>query len=69
MNKKILKISNFTVFVIGVKPIIRSSFYVRLVLIPHLGSATWKTRSDMAALSAQNILNGLTGKPMVYSAY
>lgn len=39
------------------------------VLIPHLGSATWKTRNDMAALAAQNILNGLAGKPLVYSAF
>lgn len=40
-----------------------------VVLIPHLGSATWKTRNEMAALAATNILRALDGKPMVYSAY
>ncbi|KAI4494933.1 PREDICTED: glyoxylate reductase/hydroxypyruvate reductase-like isoform X1 [Polistes canadensis] len=36
------------------------------VLLPHLGSATVKTRSDMSIVAAQNILNGLAGKPLVY---
>lgn len=36
------------------------------VIIPHLGSATIKTRNDMAIAAAQNILNGLDGKPLVY---
>ncbi|XP_015599182.1 glyoxylate reductase/hydroxypyruvate reductase [Cephus cinctus] len=36
------------------------------VVIPHLGSATVKTRNDMAIVAAQNILNGLEGKPLVY---
>ena len=36
------------------------------VIIPHLGSATVKTRRDMSTTAAQNILNGLEGKPLVY---
>ncbi|XP_076754164.1 glyoxylate reductase/hydroxypyruvate reductase [Xylocopa sonorina] len=36
------------------------------VIIPHLGSATVKTRNDMSLTAAQNILNGLEGKPLVY---
>ena len=35
-------------------------------IIPHLGSATIKTRNDMSTIAAQNILNGLEGKPLVY---
>lgn len=42
---------------------------VSLVVIPHLGSATIKTRDDMAILAVQNILNGLEGKPLVRAAY
>lgn len=37
-----------------------------VVIIPHLGSATTKTRNDMSIIAAQNILNGLDGKPLVY---
>ncbi|KAK9300763.1 hypothetical protein QLX08_006630 [Tetragonisca angustula] len=36
------------------------------VVIPHLGSATVKTRNDMSFTAAQNILNGLEGKPLIY---
>ncbi|KZC10382.1 PREDICTED: glyoxylate reductase/hydroxypyruvate reductase-like [Dufourea novaeangliae] len=36
------------------------------VIVPHLGSATVKTRRDMSIAAAQNILNGLEGKPLVY---
>ena len=36
------------------------------VIIPHMGSATVKTRTDMSITAAQNILNGLEGKPLVY---
>ncbi|XP_041982269.1 glyoxylate reductase/hydroxypyruvate reductase-like [Aricia agestis] len=35
-------------------------------IIPHLGSATFETRNAMAKISAQNILLGLEGKPMLY---
>lgn len=35
-------------------------------ILPHLGSATVKTRNDMATVAAQNIINGLDGKPLVY---
>ncbi|XP_003703833.2 glyoxylate reductase/hydroxypyruvate reductase-like [Megachile rotundata] len=37
------------------------------VIIPHLGSATVKTRNNMAIAAAQNILNGLEDKPLVYA--
>ncbi|KAL0099233.1 hypothetical protein PUN28_020066 [Cardiocondyla obscurior] len=36
-------------------------------IVPHLGSATIKTRTDMAIIAAQNIVNGLEGKPLVHS--
>ncbi|KAG4080725.1 hypothetical protein HA402_013255 [Bradysia odoriphaga] len=39
-----------------------------VVLIPHLGSATIKTREDMAILAAQNVLNGLAGEKMICPA-
>ncbi|KAL3274627.1 hypothetical protein HHI36_016008 [Cryptolaemus montrouzieri] len=35
------------------------------VIIPHLGSATWKTRNAMAERAAKNILNALKGEPMI----
>ncbi|CAH2984245.1 unnamed protein product [Chilo suppressalis] len=38
-------------------------------IIPHLGSATVKTRNDMASIAANNILLGLDGKPMLFPAY
>ncbi|XP_034037049.1 glyoxylate reductase/hydroxypyruvate reductase [Thalassophryne amazonica] len=34
------------------------------VVLPHIGSATYSTRSTMAALSAQNMLAGLQGTDM-----
>lgn len=34
------------------------------VVIPHLGTATLQTTTEMALLAAQNILNGLEGKPL-----
>jgi glyoxylate/hydroxypyruvate reductase len=39
------------------------------VIIPHLGSATIRTRDDMSKTAALNILNGLSGNSMVYSAF
>ncbi|KAJ6636655.1 Glyoxylate reductase/hydroxypyruvate reductase [Pseudolycoriella hygida] len=36
-----------------------------VVLIPHLGSATIKTRESMANLAAQNVLKGLAGEKMI----
>ena len=36
------------------------------VLLPHIGSATHKTRSKMAEVSANNIVNSLIGKGTVY---
>ncbi|KAF9801942.1 hypothetical protein SFRURICE_016192 [Spodoptera frugiperda] len=34
-------------------------------LLPHIGSATVRTRSDMAVLAANNVVNALTGKPLL----
>lgn len=39
------------------------------VLVPHLGSATKDTRDNMAIVSAQNVINGIEGKPMIYAVY
>lgn len=36
-----------------------------VVLLPHLGSATVETRTAMAELAAQNVLDVLAGKPPV----
>jgi glyoxylate reductase len=36
------------------------------VLLPHIGSATFQTRSKMAEVSANNIVNSLIGKGTVY---
>lgn len=38
-------------------------------IIPHLGSATFRTRSDMSSTAAMNILCGLTEEPMNSAAY
>ncbi|XP_057327058.1 glyoxylate reductase/hydroxypyruvate reductase-like [Microplitis mediator] len=37
-----------------------------LEIVPHIGSATVKTRNDMAVVAAQNIINAMEGKPLVY---
>ncbi|XP_014474200.1 PREDICTED: glyoxylate reductase/hydroxypyruvate reductase-like [Dinoponera quadriceps] len=36
-------------------------------ILPHLGSSTLKTHNKMSIIAAQNILNGLEGKHLVYS--
>ncbi|XP_077271201.1 glyoxylate reductase/hydroxypyruvate reductase [Temnothorax americanus] len=36
-------------------------------IVPHLGSATTRTRDDMAKVAAQNIINGLKGEDLVYA--
>ncbi|XP_045488886.1 glyoxylate reductase/hydroxypyruvate reductase [Pieris rapae] len=38
-------------------------------IIPHLGSATHKTRDAMATTSAQNILLAMNGEKMIYPVY
>lgn len=35
-------------------------------IVPHQGSATVKTRNSMSTIAAQNLLNALEGKPMIY---
>lgn len=44
-------------------------FSLFIVIIPHLGSATIRTRNDMSSLAAMNILCGLAGEPMNSAAY
>lgn len=39
------------------------------IISPHLGANTEKTRNDMAAICAINVLAGLAGKPMHSPAY
>jgi lactate dehydrogenase-like 2-hydroxyacid dehydrogenase len=41
---------------------------ITAVLLPHLGSATGKTRAAMGELAARNILNVLDGKAPVACA-
>ncbi|XP_026496014.2 glyoxylate reductase/hydroxypyruvate reductase-like [Vanessa tameamea] len=36
-----------------------------LFVLPHIGSATLRTRSDMAVLASNNVVNALTGKPLI----
>ena len=38
--------------------------WLPLVVLPHIGSATYSTRGIMAALSANNLLAGVTGTAM-----
>lgn len=40
-----------------------------IVILPHLGSATFKTRSAMAKLAAENILKALNGEEMLTPVY
>ena len=35
-----------------------------LLVVPHLGSATVRTREKMAAMAADNLLAALAGRPM-----
>jgi glyoxylate reductase len=37
-----------------------------LVIAPHLGSATHETRQKMAEISAENLLRGLAGQPLLH---
>ncbi|KAL2734425.1 glyoxylate reductase/hydroxypyruvate reductase-like [Vespula squamosa] len=67
-------LKNHTIFAAGLdvtdpEPLPKDHELLKLpnaVIIPHLGSATIKTRNDMSIIAAQNILNGLDGKPLVY---
>jgi len=40
-----------------------------LIVVPHLGSATERTRTDMSIIAAHNVLRGLAGEPMFAPAY
>ena len=37
----------------------------QVTILPHIGSATWQTRMKMAEVAARNLINALTGKPMI----
>jgi glyoxylate reductase len=37
-----------------------------LVITPHLGSATWRTRRRMGEMTTANLVAGLTGQPLPY---
>lgn len=39
------------------------------VIVPHLGTATYRTESDMATLAARNIMNVLHGIDMIAPAF
>lgn len=39
-------------------------FLLPPVILPHIGSATYKTRNTMSLLAANNLLAGLRGEPM-----
>jgi glyoxylate reductase len=38
-----------------------------VVMTPHLGSASVKTRTRMGAMAAENLLAGLRGEPLPYA--
>jgi phosphoglycerate dehydrogenase-like enzyme len=40
----------------------------KLVLTPHIGSATLTTRTRMAKLAVENLLAGLAGRPLLHRA-
>lgn len=35
------------------------------VVLPHIGSATVRTRTEMGVLAANNVINALTGKSLI----
>ena len=37
-----------------------------LLVVPHIGSATWSARERMTEIAVENILAGLEGKPLPY---
>lgn len=49
--------------------VFKLEFLAISVLVPHLGSATQRTESDMARLAAQNVINVLEGNSMVAPAF
>lgn len=49
------------------EPLPRDHRLLRLsnvVIVPHLGSATWQTRQRMAEMSLENLFAGLSGQPL-----
>ncbi|XP_055641818.1 glyoxylate reductase/hydroxypyruvate reductase-like [Toxorhynchites rutilus septentrionalis] len=66
-------LKNGTIFAAGLdvmtpEPLPADSQLLKLpnaVIVPHLGSATRRTRDDMAVLAAFNVLAGIEGSPMM----
>jgi glyoxylate reductase len=68
-NVLIKMLKNGTVFAAGLdvyekEPKVKKTFLKleNVVLLPHLGTATFETRSAMAKLAAENVINVLKGK-------
>ena len=38
----------------------------KCLIVPHVGTCTWETRSEMTAISVDNLLLGLVGKPLLF---
>ena len=38
----------------------------KCLIVPHIGTCTWETRSEMTAISVDNLLLGLAGKPLLH---
>ena len=36
----------------------------KVILLPHIGSATWRTRKTMAEMCARNLIAGLNNEPL-----
>jgi glyoxylate reductase len=41
----------------------------RCIILPHLGSATWESRTAMAKIAANNVIAGLKGEPLPHSVF
>ncbi|XP_043475385.1 glyoxylate reductase/hydroxypyruvate reductase-like [Leptopilina heterotoma] len=67
-------VENRTIFAAGLdvvdpEPLPRDHKLLKLAnieIMPHQGNATVKIRNSMATTAAQNLLNALEGKPMIY---
>lgn len=72
-NALVAALRNGTIFAAGLdvmtpEPLPASHELLKLpnaILVPHLGSATKRTRDDMSVIAAHNILAGIEGSPML----
>ena len=37
-----------------------------LIITPHISTSTWETRTKMTEITLVNLMNGLTGKPLMH---